>query len=1250
MERLVAALRGGARAADVVGCDESFAAYLIARLAAEAARERPDAMLVAVAADLPRARALADDARFYLGESEAAVVCWPAAEVSPFDELAPDRALMRGRLSVLSRLQPGGAVPRPRVLVVPAPALARTVEAPAALAARTVELEVAGEVDRDALTAALVAGGYEPEPVVEDPGTFAARGHLVDVYSPLYPDPVRVELLEILVESLRFFDPATQRTVRKADRVAVPPVREEDRSPAGLARIAAALYAAADAVDFPSRDRRALVADLEARSPLFAWWTFAPASHAATVPLLAHLAPGRRDGGEDLWLAVEPADCARALAAEHRALGEGFKLRRARGGLCLPPEAYEVAPETVADALASVRMVRTRMVAVGGVPVLGPASAAQPGAPAAEPPPPLRISAESNLELRRELDRARTERQHDLLAPFADAVRARRAAGERCVLTASSHANEERLEGVLQDYGLRIARAGSLAAVTDPAPPALARADDSAVGGGGAAPGSPAGDVDLWLVRGKLGRGFRLPGTLSLFAEEEVLGRRVRRRAAARAAGGGAEGDDRGVFLQSWRELKQGDLCVHLDHGICAYRGLVTIEVPGPPDPTPFKRPVPGLKQDFLHLEFAGGDKLYVPVYRLGRVQRYAGADAAGAIALDRLGGTAWDKTKRRVRESLRQMAEELIRLHAARKVQEGYALGAPDHGYREFEALFPFEETPDQLKAIEDTLADLQRPTPTDRLVCGDVGFGKTEVAMRAAYLAVAEKKQVAVLCPTTVLAQQHLLTFRARFGAIPVRIEVLSRFRTALEAKAVLKDLAAGRVDIVIGTHRLLSEDVVFADLGLVIVDEEQRFGVAHKERLKQLRETTHVLTLAATPIPRTLHMSLMGLRDLSIIATPPDDRQAIRTFVVKQSDEVVRTAIEKELARQGQVFYVRNRVEGIEEAARHVRSLVPAARVAVGHGQLAASTLENVMTEFVAGRFDVLVCTTIIESGLDIPNANTLVVERADAFGLSQLYQIRGRVGRSAQRGYAYLLVAAEAGLSADARKRLDALERFTDLGAGFSIASYDLEIRGAGNMLGAQQSGHIEAVGFDLYMQLMEETVAEIRGQQLKRRADPELKVDLEYSIPADYVGDTGQRLMLYKRLASVETEDGLDEIEREMGDRYGTPVPAPVSALVGLMAARLTLKRLGVRVLELSGTRVGLIFGEDPALTPEQAVALCNAPRTPWRLSPDGRLSRALPATHVGAPAPRTPAERIEALRRVLRDLIEYGTARPTRRA
>jgi len=966
------------------------------------------------------------------------------------------------------------------------------------------------------------------------------------------------------------------------------------------------VYAAADAVDFPSRDRRQLVSDLEARSPLFAWWTFAPASHAATAPLYAHFPP------DALWVAVEPADAARAVAAEHEALAQAFKLRRARAGLCLPPDAYHVAPGALAAHLAQVRMVRTRMVAVAGAPPLGPI--------APDEAAPLRIAAGSNLELRRALDRARVEEPTQMLLPFAELVQARRAQGEVCVLAAATKASEERLELVLADYGLKVGRAPSAAILADPA-----AAADAAAG------------KDLVLVRGQLGRGFHLPGVLSLFAEEEIVGRRVRRRA-------GATTDERGVFLRSWRELKPGDLCVHLDHGICAYRGLLTMEVPGPPDPSPFKRPVPGLKQDFLHLEFAGGDKLYVPVYRLGRVQRYAGADAEGKVALDRLGGTAWDKTKRRVREALRDMAEELVRLHATRRVQEGFAFAGPDHGFREFEATFPFEETPDQQKAIEDTLADLQRPQPTDRLICGDVGFGKTEVAMRAAYLAIAEKKQVAVLCPTTVLAQQHFQTFSARFANIPVRVEVLSRFRSAQDTKKVLEDLRAGRVDIVIGTHRLLSKDVAFADLGLIVVDEEQRFGVTHKERLKQLRTTTHVVTLAATPIPRTLHMALMGLRDLSIIATAPEDRQSIRTFVVKQSDEVVHGAIEKELARQGQVYYVRNRVEGIEEVARHVRTLLPSARVGVGHGQLSALELERVMTDFVAGRLDVLVCTTIIESGLDIPNANTLVVERADQFGLAQLYQIRGRVGRSAQRAYAYLMVPAEAGLTGEARRRLEALERFTDLGAGFNIASYDLEIRGAGNLLGDQQSGHIEAVGFDLYMQLLDETTAEIRGQLVRRPADPELKVDLEYGIPAGYVADTGQRLALYKRLASVETEDALDEIHKELVDRYGAPVPAAADALIGLMAARLVLKRLGAQTLELSGRKMSLWFADEPLLSAQQLVTLASAPKTAWRITPDARLWRELPGD------PRTPAERIEALRRGLRELVDYAIRPAAKRA
>jgi transcription-repair coupling factor (superfamily II helicase) len=583
------------------------------------------------------------------------------------------------------------------------------------------------------------------------------------------------------------------------------------------------------------------------------------------------------------------------------------------------------------------------------------------------------------------------------------------------------------------------------------------------------------------------------------------------------------------------------------------------------------------------------------------------------------MGGQTWEKTRRKVSAEVKQLAEELLKLYAQRQALPGHAFPPADDVFREFEATFPFEETPDQQRAIDEVAADMERPRPMDRLVCGDVGYGKTEVALRAAFKAVLDGKQVAVLAPTTVLVEQHKNTFSERFKGWPVRVAALSRFEARADQLEVLKKLGDKQVDIVVGTHRLLSNDVRFKELGLIVVDEEQRFGVAHKERLKKMRTQVDVLTLTATPIPRTMNMAMMGLREVSIIATPPVDRLAIRTFVSRADDDVIKEGLKRELARGGQAFFVCHRIgvdkgergeRSIEEWAEKIRELVPQARVAVGHGQMEAEALERVMIDFVDGKHDVLVCTTIIESGLDIPRANTMFVNRADAFGLAQLYQLRGRIGRGKQRAFCYLMVPPLETLSSDAKQRLKVLQRFTELGAGFQVASHDLEIRGAGDLLGGQQSGHIAAVGFDMYVKILEEAVAELKGEPIQSERDPELNVSLPAFIPDDYVPDTGQRLDLYKRLADAGGEDGVRSVLEEINDRYGE-VPPEVKLLGEVMVIKGYGRRLGALSIDLGADRLVLALDSDATpLKPEKVLALINKKGSPYRLTPDMRLLRA----------------------------------------
>ncbi|HUE40240.1 MAG TPA: transcription-repair coupling factor, partial [Candidatus Binatia bacterium] len=569
-------------------------------------------------------------------------------------------------------------------------------------------------------------------------------------------------------------------------------------------------------------------------------------------------------------------------------------------------------------------------------------------------------------------------------------------------------------------------------------------------------------------------------------------------------------------------------------------------------------------------------------------------------------GGTSWEKVKAKTREAVLEMAHELLDVYAAREVMEGHAFAPPDEYLREFEARFPFEETPDQERAIADVLADLQKRRPMDRLVCGDVGFGKTEVALRAAFAVVMEGKQVLVLVPTTVLAQQHYETFKKRFAGFPVRIELLSRFRKGEQARAIVRALKRGEVDIVIGTHRLLQDDVELKDVGLLVIDEEHRFGVVHKERLKKLRKLVDVLTLTATPIPRTLHMALSGIRDLSIIESPPVDRQAIRTYVTRHDDSLIREATLRELARGGQVFFVHNRVETIDKIAARLRELVPEARFGVAHGQMHGAALEKVMLDFLEKRLDVLVTTAIIESGLDIPNANTLFIDRADHFGLAQLYQLRGRVGRSHQRAYAYLLLPGETLIGRDAQKRLEVLASLDDLGGGFRLAMHDLEIRGAGNLLGKQQSGQVAAVGFELYTQMLEEAIRELRGERHHVDVEPEIQLGISAFVPEEYVSDVSQRLTLYKRMARAASREELDELRGELEDRFG-PVPARVGALLEVMDLRRHLKQAMVLRLRRQATRLVLRFHEASGIDPDRLIALARK-RRELRILPDNEIS------------------------------------------
>ena len=766
-----------------------------------------------------------------------------------------------------------------------------------------------------------------------------------------------------------------------------------------------------------------------------------------------------------------------------------------------------------------------------------------------------------------------TTRFHGSVAAMTEEVARLTREGKRVMFAVSSTGEVERLADVFNEYNLSF-RIGS----RTPKPGSEVYVDESTTlrkhGGHYHREG---------LRARRHGAARSEPRSLRrarLFDEAEVsLGRPQRQKSKVSA------------FLSDFRDLAVGDYVVHVEHGIGQYQGLK--EIPQEDGGT----------AEFMILEYAEGARLYVPLTRLDLVQKYRSSEGVKPV-LNRLGTQQWQKTKARVKKAMKDMAEELLKLYATRKTAEGHGFAPDTEWQHEFEDSFEFNETEDQMNAIIDVKHDMESPTPMDRLLCGDVGYGKTEVAMRAAFKAVSDNRQVAVLAPTTVLAFQHYNTFRQRFAAFPIKIEMLSRFRTSKQQKEAIAKVEAGQVDILIGTHRVLSKDVKFSDLGLVIVDEEQRFGVRHKERLKQLRREVDVLTMSATPIPRTLHMSLLGLRDMSVIETPPKDRMAIQTVVAAWDEKLLRSAIEKELERGGQVYFVHNRVESIYDIASKLREMAPQARILVGHGQMPESELERIMLAFMRHEADILVATTIIENGLDIPLCNTIIINRADRHGLSELYQLRGRVGRSDRRAYAYLLIPPDRDLSELARRRLAALKEFSDLGAGFKIAALDLELRGAGNLLGGEQSGHVEAVGFELYTTMLERTVRELKGEMPEEVPEAQLNLGLNIRIPSDYIAEENQRLRMYKRVAGVESESQLEDVAGELGDRYGTP-PAPVRNLLEYAALKLLSQRIGVAQIERRRDAVSIRFSEKATVDPERlARFVASAARQPvharWR--------------------------------------------------
>jgi transcription-repair coupling factor (superfamily II helicase) len=1069
----------------------------------------------------------------------------------PFSGMSPSRRLVMERTATLFRLVHELEV---SAVVIPAAALLDRV-VPRAILADRAELVIAGDtLDRQALLTFLARSGYHPVGAVEDPGTYAIRGSVVDVYAPLYARPIRMDFWGDKVEGLRFFDPSTQRSVAELEEVAIGPVRDVlfDEQTVALAR--ERLFGLADDLEVPSSRARALVEDVESGILAVGMEDLLPAFFESLGTVFSAVP------ADALWIVDEPERCTEVLEARWEDVSARADRVRTRGGqMAFSAHDLFLSAEEAISSLESRTVARIRAIEIVGDEHV------------------TRFDAKDHGAVRREIEAAGRDGGDEVLAPFTRRVRQWRERGAAVVVCAHSEGGVERLAGLLGHYGLKVDRAEG-AFHLDRVPDLW----DS--------------DVEVHLFVGDPGSGFEaLDHRLVLLDESELLGKKHRRRRREPAVVTDA-------LLKSFQELREGDYVVHLLHGIGRYVGLT-------------KTAVGALEVDFLVLEYAERNKLFVPVDRLRLVSKHTDGGGAGP-RLDKLGGQAWEKRKTRVRKAVRDLADGLVAIYAERLARAGFAFPAPGPMMTQFEAAFPWEETPDQARTIEEVLADMQEERPMDRLLCGDVGFGKTEVAMRAAMLAVLGGKQVAILVPTLVLAEQHRLTFERRMDGFPVRVASLTRSLNTLEAREVCGRLASGAVDIVIGTHRLLSKDIAFKSLGLIIVDEEHRFGVSHKEALKKHRARSDVLTLTATPIPRTLHMSMAGIRDISLIQTPPVDRMSIRTLVAQPTEEVISDAILAELARGGQVFFVHNRVQDIEEKAELIRRLVPEARIAVGHGQMAPAALERVMLRFLTGEANVLVCTTIIESGLDIPNANTILINRADRFGLSQLYQLRGRVGRSSVRATCYLLVPSPRRLEGDAKERIATIQRFTELGSGFSIASQDLDIRGAGDLLGADQAGHIESVGYDTYMSMLREAVAELGAlddDETPTSIDPELSVSIEARLPESWIPDTTGRLRLYRDLAGAESVDAVYAVYHGAVDRFGR-APAAAEQLVELMALKRMAADLGLVSIGYQPTQLSLGLGEDGPMDGDRLTRFLNRPGNRYRVTPEMQIVRSVTQT------------------------------------
>ena len=1147
---VVSGLRGGATA------------FSIASIAAEA-----DGPLLVILADSAATRAHLRDVAFFLGgpksEQAARLRHYPALDISPFESISPHGTLLARRMSALSSMLDPSRRP---IVVTPVEAVMERILSRETFSHRMLETFVDDLIDRDEFARELALAGYSSVPLTEDFGDFSVRGGIIDLFCPLYDRPIRIELDDIEVKSIRFFDPATQVSRTHVSRIQICPARQIVLSEQNKERFSHRIKQLSDQLGTPKAKRDALVKQIEQGIHFPGIEFFASLFFEQMGTVLDYLPKNAR------VLVVEPGQ----IEAARDAFFERVWTRRDRasqaGKLACAPEDLYLSPKEFNEGLSRTRQIRIGLDAFSDTPADS-----------------FAMDVRDHSGLREEI----LERIHEPepLEPLARRIREVQSADGHCILVSSSPSGADRLERMLAAYEFR--------AHYDPNaifPDALQ---------------TPPGTGRIPILLGDLAAGFSLPGKrLVVICEEGVFGEKKRTESVPRF---------RGEAISGFADLSENDYIVHVLHGVGIYRGLKQLDVAA-------------IKGEYLLLEYARGDKLYLPVDRLSQVQRFAGS--GGAPVVDRLGMQTWEKTKSRARVAARQIAKELLKIYAGRAAKEGVAFDPPDATFSEFESTFPYKETPDQVTAIADVLEDMTQARPMDRLVCGDVGFGKTEVALRAAFLAVLSDRQVAVLVPTTTLAFQHHRSFVERLAPFGANVAMLSRFTPPREVKTIYEGLKSRKIDVVIGTHRLLSKHVIFEDLGLLVIDEEQHFGVVQKENIRKLKEQVDTLAMTATPIPRTLNMALSGIRDLSIINTPPEDRLAVRTFITQWDEDTLREATERELVRGGQIFFVHNRIRTIDAIAEKVQRLAPKARVRVAHGQMSAQTIEDIIIAFTDHKFDILVSTAIIESGLDFPRANTIFIHRADILGLSQLYQLRGRVGRAKRRAYCYLIIPGDKGITKEARRRLAVLRTFTELGSGYKIAARDMEIRGAGNLLGEHQSGHISTVGLEMFTQLLEQEVRRLQGKQVQDRIEPELSLQVPAYLPEQYVPAVGQRLSFYKRLSDALDLDKSQELLDEMMDRYGPP-PAEVLNLIKVMEIKIRARELGITAIESGSDTLAFKFDDRTPVRPSTLVDMVTKQGHRFLLLPDGRL--------IEKTAELTIDTLFESLKKTLQQLSQYDT-------